>query len=70
MLRRNDSIRKAAEQLEQELAQRTQQAKREMATPEKRAVGRLRMDLIRECNRKLFEVRVLLLQEQSKRRNR
>jgi len=60
---RKDATWKAVEQLEREIAERTLLAKREIATPEKHAVGVLRMDLIRECNRKLFEVKVLLREE-------
>jgi hypothetical protein len=61
---RKDATWKAVEQLEREIAERTLHAKREIATPEKHAVG-VRMDLIRDCNRKLFDVKVIL-REQAK----
>ena len=60
---RKDSKRKAVEQLEREIERRTLQAKREIASPEKRTLGLLRMDLIRECKRKLFDVKVMMREE-------
>ncbi len=56
----------AIRKLEAEIESSVAVAKREMADPKTRVIGRLRMDLIEECRRRLFILRCIAKDRESR----